>query len=332
VSRSLGYIGMPLVLAAIDLKLSPSREQMEVRQRLLTSLSQIIRHSEALYDVTDCVAVSINHILQLAYATTQNIFEDKPRQLRSSTNILGRASNISMLPKANRPTSWQDAFIRCPRAYLLISTSLDYAMSTGRLPSASALPEIVRDLGRLPWTSEISFSESTSSLARHMNQVRRQSYLANVRSSSVGGREILNDINIEVEPERSLTPQTVQFDCNSSPDTFSEYPTTPSSMLDEQLKYNTVAKQTNHDNTTPNLDFMDFDFADFRSVQSNEMENYALGIPPELINQTLEGEPPLEHPGFDTCAATLPQSIKAIDSLLFDTFFHEAYDKNWSVE
>jgi hypothetical protein len=66
--------------------------------------------------------------------------------------------------------------------------------------------------------------------------------------------------------------------------------------------------------------------------RANEMENYALGNPPELINQTLEGEPPLEHPGFDTSAATLPQSIKAIDSLLFDTFFHEAYDKNWSVE
>ncbi|OQE25661.1 hypothetical protein PENFLA_c008G01993 [Penicillium flavigenum] len=325
----LGYVSMPLVLAAIDLKLSPSREQMEVRQRLLTSLSQIIRHSETLYDVTDCVAVSTNHILQLAYATTQNLFEDKPGQLRSSNNILGRASNISMLPKANRPTSWQDAFIRCPRAYLLISTSFDYAMSTGRLPSASALPEIVRDLARLPWTSEISSSESTSSLARHMNQVQRQSCQASAHSSSVEGREILNDINIEVEPEKNLTPQTVHFNCNSSPDAFSEYPTTPSFMVDEPLQYNRVAKQTDYDNTAPNLDFMDF--ADFRSVPSNEMETYALGIPLELIDQTFEGENPLEHPSFDTCAATLPQSIKAIDSLLFDTFFHEAFEQNWSV-
>jgi hypothetical protein len=32
----------------------------------------------------------------------QSLFEDKPRQLRSSSNILGRASIISMLPKANR--------------------------------------------------------------------------------------------------------------------------------------------------------------------------------------------------------------------------------------
>ncbi|KAJ5258411.1 hypothetical protein N7497_001727 [Penicillium chrysogenum] len=243
----------------------------EVRQRLLTAVSQIIRHSETLYDVTDCVAVSTNHVLQLAYATTQNLFEDKPRQLRSSNNILGRASIISMLPKANRPTSWQDAFIRCPSAYLLILTPLDYAMSTERLPP---LPEIVRDL-------------------------------------------ILNDINIELEPEKDPTPQRVQFNCNSSPDAFSQYPTTPSLMLDEPLQHNRVAKQTDYDNTAPNLDLMDF--ADFQSVTKWKVMYWQFR------------RNPLEHPSFDICAVTLPQSIKAIDSLLFDTFFHEPFEQNWSV-
>ncbi|KAJ5838739.1 uncharacterized protein N7525_003927 [Penicillium rubens] len=243
----------------------------EVRQRLLTAVSQIIRHSETLYDVTDCVAVSTNHVLQLAYATMQSLFEDKPRQLRSSSNILGRASIISMLPKANRPTSWQDAFIRCPSAYLLILTPLDYAMSTERLPP---LPEIVRDL---------------------------------------------------LEPEKDL----IQFNCNSSPDAFSQYPTTPSLMLDEPLQHNRVAKQTDHDNTAPNLGLMDT--ADSQSVLSNEMETYALAIPLELTDQTFEGETPLEHPNLDIRAVTLPQSIKAIDSLLFDTFFHEPFEQNWSV-
>ncbi|CAG7935992.1 unnamed protein product [Penicillium nalgiovense] len=167
--------------------------------------------------------------------------------------------------------------------------------------------------------------EFTSSLARNMNQVQRQSCLASVRSSSVGGRGILNDINIEVEPEKNLTPQTVRFNCNSSSDAFCEYPTTPSFMLDEQLQYNRLAKQTYYDNTAPNLDFVDF--VDFRSVPSNEMETYALGIPLKLIDQILESETPLEHPGFDTCAGTLPQSLKVVDSLLFDTFFHETFVK-----
>ncbi|CAG8000169.1 unnamed protein product [Penicillium nalgiovense] len=88
---------------------------------------------------------------------------------------------------------------------------------------------------------------------------------------------------------------------------------------------NRLAKQTYYDNTAPNLDFVDF--VDFRSVPSNEMETYALGIPLKLIDQILESETPLEHPGFDTCAGTLPQSLKVVDSLLFDTFFHETFVK-----
>lgn len=35
-------------------------------------------------------------------------------------------------------------------------------------------------------------------------------------------------------------------------------------MLDEPLQHNRVAKQTDYDNTAPNLDLMDF--ADFQSV------------------------------------------------------------------
>lgn len=316
----LGYVSMPLVLAAIDLKLSPSHKEMEVRQRRLTSLSQIIRHSETLYDVTDRVAVATNHILQLAYATTQNLFfERKPRQLLSSDNIMprenslsssrcpARASNKSMLPKPNRPTSWQDAFIRCPRAYLLISMSVDYTMATGRLPSASSLPEIVRDLpamgiiGRLPWTSDIPFTESTSSLASHMNQIQQQMYPVSVRSSSVKGRDVLNPIDIETESEKSLTPQTVQISCNSSPDEFSKYPATPSFMLDKQLQYiNRVAEQTTYENHEPNLDFMDF--GDCQSVSNNATETCVLRILLGLVGHDLPAESLLEQP----YGATLP--------------------------
>jgi hypothetical protein len=100
-------------------------------------------------------------------------------------------------------------------------------------------------------------------------------------------------------------------------------------MLDEPLQHNRVAKQTDHDNTAPNLGLMDT--ADSQSVLSNEMETYALAIPLELTDQTFEGETPLEHPNLDIRAVTLPQSIKAIDSLLFDTFFHEPFEQNWSV-
>ncbi|OQE12784.1 hypothetical protein PENFLA_c063G08786 [Penicillium flavigenum] len=340
----LGYVGMPLILAAIDLKLSPSREEIEVRQRRLKSLSQIIRHSETLYDVTDFVAVGTNHILQLAYTTTQNLFlEEKTAPLPScdgvarqnslvSTQRQERASNESKSPKPNRSTSWQDAFIRCPRAYLLISACVDYSLEIGRLPSASGLPEIVRDLpamgviARLPWTSDIPSSDSTSSLLSQMNQVQRQSYPVSVRSS-VEEQDVLETTTIESEPEKSFTPQMAQTNHHSSPDAFS-YSVTRSLMTDEQLQYiSRVTEQTTCESTAPNLDFMDF--GNCERVSDNTTGACAVSIPLERIGH-MQAECQLEQPAFDY-GTTLPQPLEAIDSTLFDSFFYEAFEQNWAV-
>ncbi|CAG8291582.1 unnamed protein product [Penicillium nalgiovense] len=341
----LGYVGMPLVLAAIDLKLSPSHEEIEVRQRRLNSLSQIIRHSETLYDVTDFVAVGTNHILQLAYTTTQNLFlEETTAPLLSydgvarqnslvSTQRQERASNESTSPKPNRSTSWQDAFIRCPRAYLLISACVDYSLEIGRLPSASGLPEIVRDLpvmgiiARLPWTSDIPSSNSTSSLLSQMNQVQQQSYPVSV-CSSVEERDVLETTTIESEPEKGFTRQTAKINHHSSPETFSEYPITSSLMTDDQMQYiNRVAEQTTCESTAPNLDFMDF--GDCERVSDNTTGACAVSIPLELIGH-MQPECRLEQPAFDY-GTTLPQPVEAIDSTLFDSFFYEAFEQNWAV-
>ncbi|KAJ5365524.1 Transcription factor [Penicillium concentricum] len=345
----LGYVSMPLVLAAIDLKLSPSQKETEARQRRLNSLSQIIRHSETLYDVTDRVAVATNHLLQLAYVTTQNLpLEQKAPQLYSSDKIArenalpsnqspARASNKSISPRTNRPTSWQDAFIRCPRAYLLISTAVDYTMAIGNLPCANVLPEIVRDLpamgviARLPWTSEIPFSQSTNSLVSRMSQIQWKSYPASVRSSSVEWIDVLEPINIETGTEKNLTPQRVQFNYNSSRDAFSEYSATPSFIIEEQLRYiDRVAEQTAYKTTAPNLDFMDF--GDCQSASNNVTETCAVRIPLEFFGHDLQAESPLDQQVFDTYGATLPQSIKAIDSTIFDSFFHAGFEQNWVVQ
>lgn len=161
---------MPLVLAAIDLKLSPSRAETASRQRRLDSLKKIIRHSESLYDVTDFVAAGTNHILQLAYLTTQNFFlpTDISSTKRKTSEIYDsvRCNNVhrsnifkrSLSPDQTRARNWLDAFILCPRAYLLISTSVDYSLSVGRLPYENSLPALVRGISyqfsksRLPWS------------------------------------------------------------------------------------------------------------------------------------------------------------------------------------
>lgn len=156
---------MPLILAAVDLKLSSSYEEMMTRKKRLDSLSIIIRHSHTLYDVTDYVATGINHILKLAYLTTKNIFLQwrRPYEIESiGTPQSGKSLHThssqqsSKLPR--RATSWVHAFMCCPRAYLLISTSVDYSLAVGRLPYDNALPELVRHIPAmgavftLPWT------------------------------------------------------------------------------------------------------------------------------------------------------------------------------------
>lgn len=154
---------MPLILAALDLKLSSSYGEMTVRKKRLDALSLIVRHSYSLYDVTEYVAVGTNHILQLAYLVTRNIFLHCPNldEIESSSprnsGSLRRHSQQNPKP-FGRATSWVHAFVHCPQAYLLISTSVDYSLAVGRLPPANALPELVRNIPALgavftlPWT------------------------------------------------------------------------------------------------------------------------------------------------------------------------------------
>lgn len=66
---------MPLVLAAIHLRLSASYEQRTARDQRLGSLFDIIHRSGTLYDVSDSVAAAINFILRLAYSTTHRIVD-----------------------------------------------------------------------------------------------------------------------------------------------------------------------------------------------------------------------------------------------------------------
>lgn len=202
---------MPLVLAAIDLKLSPSYEEMMIRQKRLHSLSGIIRQSESLYDVTDFVAAGTNHILQLAYLTTQNLFLgwEHPVKGNASSGQLKRPclsdnssdNDLAKGPNSHvRVKSWLDAFIYFPRAYLLISTTVDYSLSVGRLPYEHALPELVRHIpsmgatSRLPWT--INAPIRTTKPCTSSRQKRRN---MGIRSESVMTGTTVQTISTETD-------------------------------------------------------------------------------------------------------------------------------------
>ncbi|KAL2838313.1 hypothetical protein BJX68DRAFT_259267 [Aspergillus pseudodeflectus] len=199
----LAYVAMPLVLTAIDLKLSPSAAEMDRRRRRLDSLGEIVRHSGRVYDVTDFVTAGTNHILRLAYMTSQHLFlrfdqDNHTPQITgtakrggsppsASSNPSGTGLEVMDSATASRANTWHEAFLRYPRAYLLISTSVDYSLAVGRLPYDSALPELVRCIPpigfgiRLPWTINTPQPEVS------VRRLLRNDSLPYLPSSAAGG-------------------------------------------------------------------------------------------------------------------------------------------------
>ncbi|KAJ5807958.1 hypothetical protein N7474_009227 [Penicillium riverlandense] len=267
----LGYVGMPLILAAIDLKLSPSHEEMMIRQKRLHSLSGIIRQSETLYDVTDFVAAGTNHILQLAYLTTQNHFlgwehhvkrnapSDQLKKACSSDNPSD--SDLMKGPNSHvRVKSWSDAFIYFPRAYLLISTSVDYSLAVGRLPYEHALPELVRHIpsmgatSRLPWT----ISVRPVSTLRRCSSSRQRRRTMGIRSESVETGSTVQTISTETDegaPHRqeSYTDERTMFP--PSGPVAAEQDLEPSDQTSNRTEN---AESETQQQCGVNLDFMDF--------------------------------------------------------------------------
>lgn len=134
--------------------LAPSYTHSLNRQRDLNNCTEVIRQSRDAYDVTELFSTGTNHILQLAYAVTQNLFRD-------TNNAPSPAHRVVKTPFTNlRVTGWVHAFLKHPRAYLLLSTCIDSSLATGHLPpDGSSLPAIVRQtvpltlgVSKLPWT------------------------------------------------------------------------------------------------------------------------------------------------------------------------------------
>ncbi|KAL4895623.1 hypothetical protein BDV59DRAFT_211269 [Aspergillus ambiguus] len=152
----LAFVAMPLIVSALDVKLARTPDETRIRTQRLDLLAEIYRRSATLYDVTNFVAVGSNQILQLVYRISQELLVREDRQLIE--DAVG-TDLISLGPSKSRLSGWLDLFLYYPRLYLLVSTSVDYSLSVGRLPHDGALPELLRPTQgdslkiELPWVS-----------------------------------------------------------------------------------------------------------------------------------------------------------------------------------
>ncbi|KAJ6007889.1 hypothetical protein N7540_011865 [Penicillium herquei] len=151
---------MPLVISAINLKLSKTTAEIHSRQTSLKCLAELMSHSRRVYDVSDFISTQTDKILHLAYLTSQQIFLQEDGRLLSqphSAQTPQPCNEVNTQLGERRIKTWHDAFLNHTRAYLLIITTVDYFMSVGRLPEEKYLPELVcfmppLDRIKLPWT------------------------------------------------------------------------------------------------------------------------------------------------------------------------------------
>lgn len=213
----LAFVEMPLIITAIDLKLSPSTLEMETRRRRWQALGRLHSACGRAYDVADVMGSCTNQLLRLAYDFTRQIFLGNGH---GPDDAVVRRNDRR--PGSSRAQNWGDAFVLFPRAYLMISASVDYYLCEGALPSSSCLPEFVQSslpLGvavvfeiDLPWSP--NDSDQDPSQARLQEGMPAQNYAPLlVRGTTVYARQLGQMTDYQVGPRSDKTVQLSTVEC-----------------------------------------------------------------------------------------------------------------------
>ena len=236
---------MPLILSAINFKLSETGDEMDARRRPLQYLSELMKLST--YDVADEILLRTDDILHLANRISQQIFlQNSSNPSRSNSIQYSRKGSITSLSDSSRALktgkyrvkNWHQAFLQHTRAYLLISLSVDYFMSVGQLPRNSDLPELVCFMPpfgeiRLPWSISQGFPSPSSAerarrRSREIQRIRTVSEESSVRFIETGETsprtstaEMAPQEGTEGHKERNdVIPDTLQNDFAMNVDYF----------------------------------------------------------------------------------------------------------------
>ncbi|KAK2608706.1 hypothetical protein QQS21_002695 [Conoideocrella luteorostrata] len=219
----LAFLEMPMIITAIDLKLSPSASETEIRRQRMEAMGKLFNACGQSYVLADTMGSCTNQLLRLAYDFTRRLFLHNDRQ-QSSMDPSSRGQ--SLVP--SRARNWGDAFLRFPHAYLMISTSVDYYLRVGKLPSSDCLPEFVQrstlPMGLTlayelepPWSAELIHSNAGSSNQALQNADSRDSNFLKLPSSLICPIENGNQEGDAYTYDQALTPMNAAVVASSEP-------------------------------------------------------------------------------------------------------------------
>ncbi|KAL3444163.1 hypothetical protein BJX65DRAFT_320110 [Aspergillus insuetus] len=171
----LGCLPMPLLTTALDISLASSSTQMALHKRRLHTLGQVLRSLEGIYEAATMISAGMSHFLHLAYMTVQLPLDRDtqmgalfgPTNASPSSDVSGESPSTTTAVQGHAPNrTWKDFLLQSPRAYLLISTTVDYSLCIGHLPHDHALPDMLTCVFpgslkiRFPWNgSEEEYRE-----------------------------------------------------------------------------------------------------------------------------------------------------------------------------
>ncbi|KAL2828811.1 hypothetical protein BJY01DRAFT_255256 [Aspergillus pseudoustus] len=150
----------PLLLSALDVKLSSTKSQSATRKRRFRYYANLMQVYQHRYDGTDTVAAFIQQTLQVAdyilpLHTGFGVGAQRARagieaRAKSGTEATGSAQGTEPGSDtatsggvSTTPTSWSELFADFPKLYLRLSLALDYAFSRGYFPAYTEMHELL---------------------------------------------------------------------------------------------------------------------------------------------------------------------------------------------
>lgn len=130
-SDSVAYTALPLVISALDVKMSPSSSQSRVHY-LETYRKSIELYSKR-YNGIDTVSYMMERILEEAESNSRDL-------CHLSSHFSRQDSNHS----SSDTSDWFEIFVKHPKLHLRVAFSFDLSFSNGKFPEDSDFPKQLR--------------------------------------------------------------------------------------------------------------------------------------------------------------------------------------------